>query len=124
MAWIEPKTNWADSDRMTAAEFSRICQNLQYLNPAYEEKTEWTQDDIIGVYDIERVRYYLAQIDTASGTLEGVPEASANADFFNHIESLMQDIKNRLDLLAVNVAAAIYPMESGYYAAETAEAYV
>ena len=121
MAWVTPKTDWADTDYFTYADINRIDGNLNVLYPSADLKTDFDNDDIITVTQCQAVLDTLDTIIETTGysidAEDTPPSMTAAAYNFNIIESLTQSLSDWIDLLNRQASARIYSGDDLYSSA-------
>lgn len=121
MAWVTPKTDWADTDYFTYADINRIDGNLNVLYPSADLKTDFDNDDIITVTQWQAVLDTLDTIIETTGysidAEDTSPSMTAAAYNFNIVESLTQSLSDWIDLLNRQASARIYSGDDLYSSA-------
>lgn len=111
MSWIEPKTNWQSTDRVTADDMNRITGNLNSLYPDGKLKEDYTGNDFVRKAEWEQILSSLSTLNTVTQLLEEVPGDEMTAVTFNRVEALTQNLKDRLELLLRQSKASSYAGE-------------
>ena len=121
MAWITPKTDWAETDYFTYIDANRITGNLNHIYPSADLKDDYDNDDVITVSEWTAVLDALDAIIEETGyTIDAealAPSMIAAAYNFNTIESLTQSLKDWIELLERQHVAAIYSGDGLYTSA-------
>ncbi|MBO5941320.1 MAG: hypothetical protein J6S50_00400 [Oscillospiraceae bacterium] len=109
MAWIEPKTNWVETDRCTFDDANRIASNINELLGSASLKADYTQDDVISAVQWRAVLDAIdSLIDREGYHADDLPGMSATALNFNIVEGLTLGIKEWIDLKNRQHAADIF----------------
>lgn len=108
MAWQEPFTSWAETDRCTYADMNRIAGNVNEICGT-SLKEDYTQNDVVTLTEWEAI---LSALDTLAATYEYIPEdepdTSVTASNFNAVESFTLGLKEWIDLINAQAAARSY----------------
>ena len=97
MVWIEPKTDWTASDRVTHTDMNRICGNLNVLLPTGNLKENFTLNDFLTVSEWQSILAALNQLNAVTGLSSPLPGNEMTAETFNQVEGLIQQLKDRIE---------------------------
>lgn len=118
MAWITPKTDWAETDYFTYVDANRIAGNLNHIYPTAALKDDYDDDDVVTASEWTAVLGTLDAIISATGyTIDAealAPSMIAAAYNFNTVESLTQSLKDWIELLDRQHAAAVFTGDNLY----------
>lgn len=115
MAWITPKTDWAQSDHVTHEDLNRIFGNVNILAGS-SMKEDFTKNDFLTVQQWNQLIGYLRSLELATRVVAGVasvqavtvPNAQMTAQNFNDAETLIQALKERIAYMFRQKAAIGY----------------
>ena len=121
MAWIQPKTDWVQSDHVTHEDLNRIFGNINHLAGS-SLKADYTQDDFLTSANwnalISRLRtlelatrVVTEAVETRPGALPGTDMTSAT---FNAAEIYMQALYERLGYMFNQQKAVCYTGDPVY----------
>lgn len=80
MAWITPKTDWVATDRISATDYNRIINNLQYLKDLSKKLFSEIEIEDMGT-DIDRsYKPYASMFNRIENNLETINENTLNFD--------------------------------------------
>jgi hypothetical protein len=118
MPWIEPKTDWSGSDRVTSTDMNRICGNLNVIYPDGKLKEDYTDNDFVTLSQWHQILSALQTMLAVTGLAESVPGDEMTSETFSQVESLALQIRNRILYLLDQTKAASYSGDQ-VYAADT-----
>lgn len=108
MAWQEPYTSWADTDRCTYDDMNRIAGNVNYICGT-SLKADYTQNDVITLAQWNAI---ITALDTLAASYDFTPadepDTSTYSGNFNAVESYTLDLKNWIDLINAQAVARSY----------------
>ena len=109
MAWITPKTDWAETDFCTYSDMNRIAGNLNYLLDASTLKDDYTQNDVVTLTEWEAIIDAIETLSALYGyDYNDILNNSATAQNFANVETLTLELRNWIDLLVAQKAARAY----------------
>ena len=115
MSWIEPKTDWQETDRCTYADINRIAGNINYLVDSDLLKDDYDQDDVITLTEWNLLLTALSALaEAVKFTPEEEPDTSTIALNFNRLETIILGVKEWIDLINAQSVAAVFSGESIY----------
>ncbi|MCH4007547.1 MAG: hypothetical protein LKE59_10460 [Eubacterium sp.] len=123
MAWIEPKTDWTASDRVTPSVMNRICGNLNVLLPTGNLKEDFTLNDFVTVSQWNQILSTLNQLNAVTGLSSPLPGSDMTAETFNQVEGLIQQFNDRIEVLLNQTKASSYSGDLIYAAENYASGY-
>lgn len=118
MTWIEPKTDWSGSDRVTSTDMNRICGNLNVIYPDGKLKEDYTDNDFVTVTQWHQILSSLKTMLAVTGLSEPIPGDEMTSETFSQVESLTLEIRNQILYLLDQTKASSYSGDL-VYAADT-----
>lgn len=110
--WIDPFTDWSSASLCTAEDMNRIGGNLNYLIGHDEIKADYTSTDFVKKEEFEKILLYINQLLIYTGlSYDELPTMESTHYNFNLIESLILEIKNRIDGMEINSIAVKFSGE-------------
>lgn len=123
MAWQTPYTTWSNGNRFTYDDMNRIAGNVNYLYAAADLKDDYTNNDFLSASEWTALQAALQTLIATTGLSAEVPGDAMTADTINEVESLIQDLYDRITLNQAQAVAVVH-VGQGYYTAETAQNYL
>lgn len=117
MAWQDPVTTWSNGNRFTYNDMNRIAGNVNFLYPSANLKDDYTQNDFLTTTQWSALTSALQDLIVTTGLSAEIPGEAMTADTINDIESLTQDLYDRIGLNNAQVVANIYTGDDLYAAA-------
>jgi hypothetical protein len=118
MTWMEPKTDWTGTDRVTSADMNRICSNLNLLYPDGNLKDDYTDNDFVTVTQWHQILSSLRVMLAVTGLAEPALGDEMTSETFSQMESLTLEIRNQILYLLDQTKASSYSGDL-VYAADT-----
>lgn len=116
MAWVTPFTTWSN-EKMTYSDMNRIAGNVNFLYPGASLKDNYTQNDYLLVSEYAALTNALNALIATSGLNGTVPAWNNTPEVLNSLETLIQDLYDRIALNAAQNVAAAYSGDDLYTAA-------
>lgn len=121
MAYITPKTDWGQSDLVTAEDLNRIFGNVNHLTGS-ALKDNFTADDFLTLAQWNGLIAQLRKLELATRVVASVPEVTAitipdtsmTAQTFNNAETLTQNLQERVAYMFKQKAAITYAGDPVY----------
>ena len=115
MAWIQPKTDWVQSDHVTHEDLNRIFGNVNILAGS-AMKEDFTKNDFLTLQQWNQLISHLRSLElatrvvaaAASVTSVTVPSTQMTAQTFNDAETLTQALHERIAYMFRQKAALGY----------------
>lgn len=119
--FITPKTDWAQGDHVTAEDLNRIFGNVNYLT-GNNLKCDFTADDFLTLAQWNALIAALRALEIATRVVAQVPQVVAitipdttmTAQTFNNIETLIQNLQERVSYMFKQKAAMNYAGDPVY----------
>lgn len=118
MTWMEPKTDWSGTDRVTSTDMNRICSNLNIIYPEGKLKDDYTDNDFVTISQWHQILTSLQTMLAVTGIRETIPGNEMTSETFSQVESLTLEIRNQILYLLDQTKASSYSGDL-VYAAET-----
>lgn len=118
MTWIEPKTDWSGTDRVTSTDMNRICGNLNIVYPDGKLKDDYMDNDFVTISQWHQILSSLQTMLAVTGLTESIPGDEMTSETFSQVESLTLQIRNQILYLLDQTKASVYSGEL-IYAADT-----
>jgi hypothetical protein len=118
MTWMEPKTDWSGTDRVTSTDMNRICSNLNVIYPEGKLKDDYTENDFVTISQWQQILTSLQTMLAVTGIRETIPGDEMTCETFSQVESLTLEIRNQILYLLDQTKASSYSGDL-VYAAET-----
>lgn len=98
MAWTTPKTDWTEADRCTATDMNRINANVEYLMAHADPTEHYTAYDIVSIENWRSMKNKVIALAAMVGMILEPPDDRATFDNFNRMESIIEQLKQPVDL--------------------------
>lgn len=107
MAWVTPYTDWSEENRFTHEDWNRIAENINYLYSAANIPNV-TQNDFLGRTIWAAAIDALQTLIYATGLQAETPGDDMTAETMNALESLIQQLYDRIALNLLQKIAMPY----------------
>ncbi len=115
MAWIQPKTDWVQSDHVTHEDLNRIFGNVNILAGS-TMKEDYSKNDFLTLQQWEQLISHLKRLELATRVVSSaaavasvtVPGTQMTAQTFNDAETLTQALSERIAYMFRQKAALGY----------------
>lgn len=118
MTWINPKTDWSGTDRVTSTDMNRICGNLNVVYPDGKLKDDYTDNDFVTISQWHQILAALQTMLAVTGLAEPALGDEMTSETFSQVEDLTLQIRNQILYLLDQTKAAAYSGDL-VYAADT-----
>lgn len=115
MEWIQPKTDWVQSDHVTHEDLNRIFGNVNILAGS-TMKEDYSKNDFLTLQQWEQLISHLKRLELATRVVSSaaavasvtVPGTQMTAQTFNDAETLTQALSERIAYMFRQKAALGY----------------
>ena len=118
MTWMEPKTDWSGTDRVTSTDMNRICGNLNVIYPDGKLKEDYTDNDFVTVTQWHQILSSLRVMLAVTGLPQPALGNEMTSETFSQVEDLTLQIRNQILYLLDQTKASSYSGDL-VYAADT-----
>lgn len=118
MTWMEPKTDWSGTDRVTSTDMNRICGNLNVVYPDGKLKDDYTDNDFVTISQWHQILAALQTMLAVTGLPQPALGNEMTSETFSQVEDLTLQIRNQILYLLDQTKASSYSGDL-VYAADT-----